>query len=114
MVFDSLGGPVASNILQLTAPGGMFIAYGLLTGQAIQLDAKPRAHYRRFHLRDSLARMSAEAWQHKFSHIWRLLSQADMPNYQVFPCQEWRQAVEAALCPSGQKVLLDFTLPLHD
>ncbi|MBR9904306.1 MAG: zinc-dependent alcohol dehydrogenase family protein [Gammaproteobacteria bacterium] len=114
LVFDSLGGPVASNILQLMAPGAMFIAYGLLTGQAIPLDTKPRAHYIRFHLRDSLARISAEAWQHKFSHIWRLLSQADMPNYQVFPSQGWRQAVERALCPSGQKVLLDFTLHLHD
>jgi NADPH:quinone reductase-like Zn-dependent oxidoreductase len=108
LVFDSLGGPVASNILQLMAPGGMFIGYGLLTGEAIQLDTKPRAHYRRFHLRDNLVRMSAEAWQHKFSHIWRLLSQADMSNYQVFPSQEWRQAIERALCPSSQKVLLDF------
>lgn len=114
VVFDALGGPVAANILQLMAPGTTFIAYGLLTGQAIQLESKPCAHYRRFHLRDSLARMSAEAWQHQFSYIWRLLSQADMPNYQVFPSQEWRQAVKAALCPSGQKVLLDFTLPLHD
>lgn len=108
LVFDSLGGPVASNILQLMAPGGMFIAYGLLTGQAIQLDTKPNAHYRRFHLRDSLARMPAETWRHKFLAIWQLLGQTGMPSYQVFPSQEWRQAVERALCPSSRKVLLGF------
>lgn len=92
------------------APGAVFIAYGLLTGQAIQLDSKPGAHYRRFHLRDSLASMSARTWQHKFSVIWRLLGQSAMPDYQVFSGQDWRQAVERALCPSGQKVLLNFTL----
>lgn len=41
MVFDALGGPVAANILQLMVSGTTFIAYGLLTGQAIQLDSKP-------------------------------------------------------------------------
>ncbi|MBS3667481.1 MULTISPECIES: zinc-dependent alcohol dehydrogenase family protein [Halomonadaceae] len=114
VVFDALGGRVAANILQLMAPGATFIAYGLLTGQAIQLDSKPCARYRRFHLRDSLASMSGETWQHKFSAIWRLLDQSAMPDYQVFSRQEWRQAVEMALSPSGPKVLLDFTLPLHD
>lgn len=108
LVFDALGGPIATNILQSMAPGSTFIAYGLLTGQAIRLGFKPLAHYRRFHLRDSLARVSAEAWQHKFLAIWRLLSQTDMPGYQRFPAQGWRQAIEMAFCPSGQKVLLDF------
>ena len=109
LVFDALGGPVAANILQLMAPGATFIAYGLLTGQAIQMNAKPSACYRRFHLRDHLARLSTEAWQRKFSVIWRLLSQADMPSYQGFPSQQWRHAIEMALCQSSQKVLLDFT-----
>ncbi|MDQ7728965.1 zinc-dependent alcohol dehydrogenase family protein [Halomonas sp. SpR8] len=115
IVFDALGGLVAAKILQLMAPGTSFIAYGLLTGQAIQLDSKPCAHYKRFHLRDSLARMSAETWQHKFLSIWKLLGQTDIPSYQVFPSQEWRQAVERALCPSSQKVILDFAdLAPHD
>lgn len=109
MVFDALGGPVAANILQLMAPGATFIAYGLLTGQAIQLGSKPCTHYRKFHLRDSLATMAAETWQHKFLAVWRLLGQSAMPDYQVFPSQKWRQAVEMALCPSGQKVLLNFS-----
>lgn len=109
IVFDALGGSVAANILQLMAPEAMFIAYGLLTGQAIQLDSKPGAHYRRFHLRDSLAGMSVETWQHKFLAIWKLLGQSAMPDYRVFPGQEWRHAVEMALCPSGHKVLLDFS-----
>jgi len=109
MVFDALGGPVAANILQLMVSGTTFIAYGLLTGQAIQLDSKPRAHFRRFHLRDSLARVSAEAWQHKFSAIWKLLGQSAMPDYQVLPGQKWRQAIEMAFRPSAQKVLLNFS-----
>lgn len=108
IVFDALGGPIAAKILQLMAPGTSFIAYGLLTGQTIQLDSKPCAHYKRFHLRDSLARMSSETWHHKLLSIWKLLGQTGMPNYQVFPSQEWRQAIEMALCPSSQKVLLDF------
>ncbi len=109
IVFDALGGSVAANILKLMAPEAMFIAYGLLTGQAIQLDAKPGAHYRKFHLRDSLAGMLAETWQHKFLAIWKLLGQSAMPDYQVLPSQKWRQAVERAHCPSGQKVLLNFS-----
>ncbi|MDQ7731913.1 zinc-dependent alcohol dehydrogenase family protein [Halomonas sp. SpR1] len=115
IVFDALGGPVAANILQRIAPGTRFIAYGLLTGQAIQLASKLGAHYKRFHLRDSLARMSAQTWQHKFSAIWSLLGQTELPNYQVFPSQEWRQAIEMTLCPSSQKVILDFAdLAPHD
>lgn len=109
MVFDALGGPIGAKILQLMAPGTSFIAYGLLTGQAIQLDSKPCAHYKRFHLRDSLARMSAEVWQQKFLTVWELLTQFEMPDYQVFPGQEWRQAVESALRPTSQKVLLDLS-----
>ena len=87
----------------------MFIAYGLLTGQAAQLDGKPRAHYGRFHLRDSLARMPADTWQHQFLAIWKLLSQLEMPNYRVFAWQDWQRAVEAVLQPQSQKSLLDFT-----
>ena len=109
LVFDSLGGPVAAGILQSMAPESTFIAYGLLTGQAIQLNTKPSAHYRRFHLRDSLAKASADAWQQKFSNIWKLLGQTDMPRYQVLPGQDWRKAIEVALHPKGQKMLLDFT-----
>ncbi|WP_404343922.1 zinc-dependent alcohol dehydrogenase family protein [Vreelandella venusta] len=109
IVFDALGGPMAAKILQLMAPGTSFIAYGLLTGQAIQLDSKPCAHYKRFHLRDSLARMSAEAWQQKFLTVWELLAPFEMPDYQLFPGQEWRQAVESALRPTSQKALLDLS-----
>lgn len=109
LVFDALGGPVAANILQLMASDSTFIAYGLLTGQAIRLDTKPRAHYRKFHLRESLVKMTSETWQEKFSDIWGLLSKTDMPDFQVFPSQNWREAVSEALRPSSQKVLLDFT-----
>ncbi len=109
VVFDALGGPVAASILQSMASGTTFIAYGLLTGQAIQVNSKPRALYRKFHLRDSLSRMSVDAWQNKFLAIWGLLDQIEMPGYQVFPAQDWRQAVEMALCASGQKVLLNFS-----
>lgn len=109
IVFDALGGSVAANIWQRMAPEAMFIAYGLLTGQAIQVDSEPCAHYRRFHLRDSLAGMSVATWQHKFLAIWKLLGQLAMPDYRVFPGQEWRQAIERALSPSGQKVLLNFS-----
>ncbi|MGQ7261968.1 zinc-dependent alcohol dehydrogenase family protein [Vreelandella sp. V005] len=109
IVFDALGGPMAAKIWQLMALGTSFIAYGLLTGQAIKLDSKPYAHYKRFHLRDSLARMSAEAWKQKFLTVWELLAQFEMPDYQVFPGQEWRQAVESALRPISQKVLLNLS-----
>lgn len=114
LVFDALGGPVAADILRSMAPDSTFIAYGLLTGQAVQLDSQPYAHYRKFHLRDSLAGMSAATWQRKFLAIWGLLNQIKLPSYQVFPCQEWRHAIEMALCPNSQKGLLDFAdLTLH-
>lgn len=109
VVFDALGGPIATNILRLMASGSTFIAYGLLTSQAIRLDSKPLAHYRKFHLRDSLANMTTDVWQDKFSAIWELLSKTDMPGFQIYSCNDWREAVSEALRPGSQKVLLDFT-----
>lgn len=109
LVFDSLGGPTAAKILQSMAPGSTFIAYGLLTGQAIRLDSKPWAHYSKFHLRDSLVKMTTGIWQEKFLDIWGLLGKMDMPGFQVFPRRDWREAVSEALRPGGQKVLLNFT-----
>lgn len=109
VVFDALGGPIAANILRLMANGSTFIAYGLLSGQAIRLDATPLAHYRKFHLRERLATLTTEVWQEKFSAIWALLSETEMADFKMYACNDWREAVSEALRPGSPKVLLDFS-----
>jgi NADPH:quinone reductase-like Zn-dependent oxidoreductase len=43
LVFDSLGGPIASAVLDDMKEGSIFVGYGLLTGQAVTLSRPPRA-----------------------------------------------------------------------
>lgn len=109
LVFDALGGPVASDILQRMPAGSTFVGYGLLTGEAIRLTHQPGVEYRRFHLRDSLADMPAGVWQERFSALWPLLNLFELSEFQIFELESWKTAIIEAGRPGGKKPLLRFS-----
>ena len=106
IVFDALGGPVGSRVLDGLRRGSDFVGYGLLTGETIRPTGQPRARVHRFHLRDTLATMSATSWQKVFDKIWDLLVEFDMPIAQVYAFDDWRQAIGQTRTPGKPKPLL--------
>ncbi len=107
LVFDSLGGPVGSAILEGMRPGSVFVGYGLLSGQGIAR-FNTAVSYHRFHLRDTLATMSASAWREQFQRLWPKLTEASLPPVQVFPIAHWKEALRHASLPGAPKSMLSF------
>ncbi|MEM5318295.1 zinc-dependent alcohol dehydrogenase family protein [Paraburkholderia sp. JHI869] len=108
LVFDALGGPVGSIVIDAMRDGTVFVGYGLLSGQSIQPSGTPRASYRRFHLRDSLVTMTPGTWQRQFQRLWHALRDADLPPVQVFAIDDWQRAVEQTARPGAVKPVLRF------
>ncbi len=108
LVFDALGGPVGSIVLDAMRERTVFIAYGLLSGQGIRPSGTPRARYERFHLRDSLATLSPDTWQRRFQRLWPALLRLDVPPVQVFALDDWRSAVEQTSRAGTAKPMLRF------
>lgn len=107
LVFDSLGGPVGSAVLEAMRPGSVFVGYGLLSGQGIAR-FNTAVSYHRFHLRDTLATLSAPAWRAQFHRLWPKLTEASLPPVQVFPIAHWKEALRQASVPGAPKSLLSF------
>lgn len=92
LVFDAVGGPLATAILSALRADADFVAYGLLSGAAIT--AAPRAvSPQRFHLRDMLDTTGEQQWQGWFRDLWPLLKAATLPAVTSFPMTEWKQAL---------------------
>lgn len=108
IVFDSLGGPVGSAVLALMGRGAVFVGYGLLSGQNVRGSAGVSAAYRRFHLRDTLAEMSAATWQRQFAGLWPMLTRLELPPARMFPLADWRSALAQAGRPGADKPVLCF------
>ncbi|WP_325463839.1 alcohol dehydrogenase [Pararhizobium sp.] len=107
LVFDSLGGPVGSAVLEAMRPDTIFVGYGLLSGQGVGRFNADVA-YHRFHLRDTLATMTSPAWQSQFHRLWPKLAEASLPPVQVFPINHWREALQQAAVPGAPKSMLSF------
>jgi len=108
IVFDSLGGAIGSAVLAAMAAGSDFVGYGLLSGQNVRSGPGVAAAYRRFHLRDTLAKMSADAWQQQFAGLWLMLMRLELPPVEMFPLADWRSALAHAGRPGADKALLRF------
>ncbi|ARC89733.1 zinc-dependent alcohol dehydrogenase family protein [Rhodovulum sp. MB263] len=111
IVFDALGGLLASRILDVLPEGAHFVGYGLLTGRPVRPASPPRARFERFHLRDCLASMSAADWRAAFEGLWPGLATADLPGIRPFALTDWRQALDAAGRPGAEKPMLCFGAP---
>lgn len=110
VVFDSLGGDIARFILERMRGGTDFVAYGLLTGKPVMIDAGIRASYHRFHMRDHFSVLAGQGMQAAFAKIWPLLAEAPPSNPRIFPAWEWRQALAEAERPGGQKPIFDLSI----
>lgn len=105
LVFDAVGGALATAILHFLPPAATLISYGLLSGAPITF-SHGTARVAKFHLREALPGLSIEAWQHAFRQLWQLLPTTALPEVQIVPYREWREALR--LCGGKYKVVLDF------
>ncbi|NIG77675.1 zinc-dependent alcohol dehydrogenase family protein [Cedecea neteri] len=102
VVYDAVGGELATLMLDHLNPNGALISYGLLSGKAFS----PRGKYitaQRFHLRDTLAVTPVEEWQGWFESLWELLIKTQQPDVAVYSLEEWRQALELFREPGRQR-----------
>ncbi|TNV17914.1 alcohol dehydrogenase [Buttiauxella sp. B2] len=92
VVFDAVGGNLATLLLTNLKQDADFVSYGLLSGQpydARGCAAKPQ----RFHLRDTLAVTHSQEWQLWFTELWPLLAKSQLPEVKLFALEEWREAL---------------------
>lgn len=94
IVYDATGGPLAEAILSVMPEPGMFVCYGLLSGQAFtQRRPAPRVAW--FHIRNGLDALSVEAWRAEFDRSWLRLPDSEYSDVTVYPLAEWRRALSA-------------------
>lgn len=109
VVFDAVGGELATLILLHLRPNVAMVSYGLLSGKAFSPRGK-NITAQRFHLRDMLAVTPVQEWQGWFISLWELLRETPQPAVTVYALEEWRQAL-ALFRESGRqrKPLLKLT-----
>ncbi|MBP2548821.1 NADPH:quinone reductase-like Zn-dependent oxidoreductase [Neorhizobium galegae] len=92
LVFDAVGGGLATRILASLRPDATVVSYGLLSGE-LPVFASGGPMPQRFHIRDHLAGVTPGLWQDWFAAIWPLLRAAHLPPVARFPVADWRQAL---------------------
>jgi len=115
LIFDAVGGSLATCLLSHAYAQADFVSYGLLAGVPYSLsDAAVRPQ--RFHLRDSLVGIAPYTWQRWFDELWPLLAATELPPAQYFPLHAWRQALNLFALPGRRaKPMLAFDNDLvHD
>ncbi|PWJ13844.1 hypothetical protein [Jannaschia seohaensis] len=110
IVFDAVGGEVASGVLHRMRSDADFVAFGLLSGTPVTVHAESQARYHRFHLRDHLSSMDQEEMRKAYAEIWPWLAVAPPSAPKVFAAKEWREALSEAERPGGCKPVLDMTV----
>jgi len=91
LVFEAVGGALATRILAAMRPDADFISYGLLSGEPFATGGAARPQ--RFHLRDRLDSAGPAEWQGWFETLWPLLKRAALPRAHPFPVRAWRDAL---------------------
>lgn len=92
IVFDAVGGTLASYLLTCMKPDVDFISYGLLSGQAITI-SQPGPMPQRFHLRDHITAATPSEWQRWFRDICTRLMQSSLPDLTPYRLTAWRDAL---------------------
>lgn len=106
LVYDATGGEVAEHILATLPEAGLFVCYGLLSGQMF----RQQKQVRWFHIRNYLDAMSVDEWQAQFREIWPKLQTSHSGDSTLFPLSAWRKAL-ACYREAGRtaKPMFDFT-----
>ncbi|MCT4713354.1 zinc-dependent alcohol dehydrogenase family protein [Enterobacteriaceae bacterium H11S18] len=102
VIFDAVGGELATTLLQHLSVNAAFISYGLLSGQPYQLKTSLIGP-QRFHLRDTLAVTAPEIWQRWFVELWSLLAKSQLPEVSLFALGEWREALREFAAPGRRR-----------
>ncbi|MGK3127374.1 zinc-dependent alcohol dehydrogenase family protein [Candidatus Pantoea formicae] len=93
VVFDAVGGDVGQRIWQTLPEQAHFVAYGVLSGKPVQVNAgRPLLHW--FHVRHTLGDINTVEWQQLFAEVWPLLRRSDCGEVEIFPLSAWRGAIE--------------------
>lgn len=108
IVFDAIGGEMASAILGQLSHDATFVAYGLMSGEPVAIKAEQSAQYHRFHLRDHLPSPLSHAMQNAFAELWPRLKETLPLAPRVFDAQDWREALKETTRHCGRKIVLDF------
>ena len=94
VVFDAVGGAVGQLIWQHLPQQAHFVAYGVLSGKPVQVNAaRPLLHW--FHVRHTLGDISTTQWQQLFAQVWPLLRSSDCGEVEIFPLSQWRAAIDS-------------------
>ncbi|WP_370585639.1 zinc-dependent alcohol dehydrogenase family protein [Pantoea sp. S61] len=94
IVFDAVGGDVGQLIWQALPEHAHFVAYGVLSGTPVKVNAnRPALHW--FHVRHTLGDIGAAQWQQLFFALWPLLHNSECGEVEIFPLSEWRAAIES-------------------
>lgn len=101
LVFDALGGPIASLILASVRHDAPVVGYGLLSGTPV-VSGPAGGSLQRFHLRDTLRDLSDQEWRRRFAELWPLLRADTMGAVRRFHLMEW-QAALAYFRQSGRR-----------
>ncbi|PTM35856.1 alcohol dehydrogenase [Enterobacter cloacae] len=94
VVYDATGGALAEAILNVMPEQGMFVCYGLLSGQTFR-QQRPMPRVAWFHIRNYLDALSVEAWHAEFERIWPQLRGSQYSHATVYPLMEWQRALSA-------------------
>ena len=89
IVYDATGGRLADRILDAMPETGLFVCYGLLSGQPF----RQQSQVRWFHIRNYLDALSVDQWQAEFCEIWPKLQASCYGDVTLFPLAEWRSAL---------------------
>lgn len=94
IVYDATGGMLAEKILEQMPLAGLFISYGLLSGQLFRTkSAFPRVHW--FHVRHYLSQLGSDGWQEIFRDVWQQLSEVVTSKASVFSFDDWKSAINS-------------------
>ncbi|AJZ89484.1 Trans-2-enoyl-CoA reductase [Beauveria bassiana D1-5] len=102
VVYDAVGGELATLMLDHLNHYAALISYGLLSGKAFSPRGK-NVTAQRFHLRDTLAVTPVEEWQGWFISLWERLLQTQQPAVAVYALEDWRQALALFREPGRQR-----------
>ncbi|MDF7631946.1 zinc-dependent alcohol dehydrogenase family protein [Erwiniaceae bacterium L1_55_4] len=94
IVFDAVGGDVGQLIWQTLPEHAHFVAYGVLSGTPVKVNAtRPALHW--FHVRHTLGDIGAARWQQLFIELWPLLRDSECCEVEIFPLSEWPAAIKS-------------------
>jgi NADPH:quinone reductase-like Zn-dependent oxidoreductase len=109
VVYEAVGGVLASTLLSHLPESAHFVSYGLLSSQPFSMQNRAASlHW--FHMRNDLSVMDAPVWQAEFKTLWTLLRHTTLSDTTLFAFPRWQEAIaHYKTAARVSKTMLDFT-----